>query len=207
MTGSRRRIGARHQGGTVVDARRTATRTAGLGDWRDYFIGGLLSFILAIILLAWPNATIKVLLLLLGILAIVSGLAALVVGLTGKTEESRRSATIARGVIGLILGVLILVTPSFALTVGLILVGVGSLALGIIDLSKGLRLHQSGRGALLVSGVAWSILGVLLLISAAVQKAAWFIVLLGVVLLIAGICRMLASLVVRRVGRLPARSA
>jgi uncharacterized membrane protein HdeD (DUF308 family) len=191
----------------VVEETRARSGATTLGDWHDFLIGGLVTLIMAIVLLVWPHATVKVLLLLLGILAIVSGLAALVVGLTGKGDDKKRTWTIARGVISLILGIVVLARPGFALSVALILIGVWALVIGVLDINRGMRMRESGRGAIMVSGAVWSLLGVLLLISAAVQKATWFIVLLGVVLLIAGICRILAALVVRRVERHAGRPA
>lgn len=191
----------------MVEETRARSGATTLGDWHDVLIGGLVTLIMAIVLLAWPHHTVKVLLLLLGILAIISGLAALIVGLAGKAEEGRRSATIARGVVSLIFGVIVIARPGFALTVALILIGVWALVIGVLDINRGVRLHQSGSGTIVVSGAVWSLLGVLLLISAAVQKATWFVILLGVVLLLAGICRILAALVLRRVERHRSRPA
>jgi len=190
----------------VVDNRRAGSEIAALGDWRDYLIGGLLTFILAIVLLAWPDASVRVLLLLLGILAIVSGLAALVVAFAGRIDERRRTGTIARGAVSLILGIIVIARPGFALTVALILIGVWAIAIGIIDLNRGIRFHHSGRGAIMVAGTVWVLLGILLLVSAAAQSVTWFVILLGVFLLIAGISRMLAALVVRRVERTYSRT-
>jgi len=185
----------------VVDETRARSGVSTLGDWHDYLIGGLVTLIMAIVLLVWPNHTVKVLLLLLGILAIVSGLAALVVGIAGKTGERRRSATIARGVVSLVFGVIVIAKPGFALTVGLVLIGIWALVIGALDINRGIRLRESGRGAIVVAGALWALLGVLLLVSAAVQKATWFVILIGVILLVAGISRILAALVVRRIER------
>jgi len=57
-----------------------------------------------------------------------------------------------------------------------------------------------------VAGTVWVLLGILLLVSAAAQSVTWFVILLGVFLLIAGISRMLAALVVRRVERTYSRT-
>jgi len=96
-------------------------------------IAGLLFIVIGVILIRHLHLTRALIGLIIGLTWIVQGLTALIGGIAGGVREGR-GWWIAFGVISLIAGIVVTVTPTDSLTVLAVLVGIWSIIMGIFEI-------------------------------------------------------------------------
>ena len=147
-------------------------------NWGLVALRGILALILAVAAFLAPQPTVATLGLLVGIYALIDGLAAIAAALRRRAGASR-FPLLLEGIAGVVLGVLILVLPGAGTIALVTLVAAWSILTGIFELLLALRLRQELPGELLtlLGGLASLALGVLLLVSpgAGVTAVAWLI--------------------------------
>jgi uncharacterized membrane protein HdeD (DUF308 family) len=117
-----------------------------------------------VLLLAWPASTVKVLAYLVGILFLIDGIIETVFAIVLITRKEKMGITLARGLIGLLIGILLLAKTGIALTLVVVLLAIWAIASGFIEFITAMELPpKSGRGLLFADGVLSVILGILLL--------------------------------------------
>lgn len=181
----------------------------------------LLFLVFGIILVAWPNSTLKVLYAVFGIFAIGYGISVLY-GVffarpkkTGepKKKEGKSAAEGAKerpdwlmvpiALVAIIAGVMALAWPNATSTVVLVILGIWAIGSGVIELAAGLRLPKgfSGKILIIMTGLISIGFGVYLLVGpekkGATEVAQSVIILIGIFGIIKGALLVIYSFTLR----------
>jgi uncharacterized membrane protein HdeD (DUF308 family) len=109
-------------------------------------IAGLLFIVIGVVLIRHLHLTRSLIGLLIGITWIVQGLTALIGGISGGVREGR-AWWIIFGVVSLIAGIVVAVTPASSLNVLAVLLGIWFVIMGIFEIIGGLLLRRALREA------------------------------------------------------------
>lgn len=156
--------------------------------WGWLMAYGVISIIIGVLALIQPLATGLAVGLLLSFLLIISGVTALIAGISGNGWRNRW-LDIGLGLVSLVLGIVILFNP-FAGAVSLVwLIGCWLLAIGVLEIIAAFR-TSSHRGWLIFLGIVDIILGAIVALSGPVFALAFLAVAVGVSLILrgAGLC-------------------
>ena len=135
-----------------------ATRVEPMGrTWRRLMIAGVLDVVIGVLALAWPAITVLALALLLGIVLLISGIAAL-----AFVRVSAWSAVV--GVVSIIAALICFVHPGAGVFAILFGAALWFLFTGFADLAIAMS-ARSGRGYWWVLGVLSVIAGIVMLVS------------------------------------------
>jgi uncharacterized membrane protein HdeD (DUF308 family) len=135
--------------------------------WGLVLTYGLVTIGLGLVLVLWPEQTLKVLAILIGIQLIITGVFRLVLAVASRhVDGSTRAIAGMFGALALVLGLLCLRSPlQTVLVIGMIL-GVWWLAAGVTDIVGALRSHESHRrGWDIALGVLSALAGGFLLVN------------------------------------------
>ena len=146
--------------------------------WIAFVVVGLLITAGGILAIVYPDVTLLVISLILGIELLVFGAVDLVEAFLEDKDLTTRFLEIVLGLLGVIAGVVVLRKPGESLTVIVIVLGLYLLLAGIIQLIRGFAV-AGPRGPVMIAGAAMAILGIVLL--------AWPNIGLGTVAILAGI--------------------
>jgi uncharacterized membrane protein HdeD (DUF308 family) len=114
--------------------------------WGLVLTYGLLTIGLGLVLVLWPDETLKVLAVLIGIQFIVTGVFRLILAVASKSlDGGARTVTGLFGALALVLGLLCLRSPLQTVLVITMILGVWWLASGLIDIVGALRSRESHR--------------------------------------------------------------
>jgi uncharacterized membrane protein HdeD (DUF308 family) len=196
---------------TMTEQRAAAPRfgAAGpMGDLVDHWgllLGyGLLTMGLGLVLALWPDETVAVFAVLIGIQLIITGIFRLVLAVASASlDAGARTLVGLFGVIALVIGLLCLRSPlQTVLVVGMIL-GIWWLAAGLIDVIGALRAPGTERrGWDLAMGTVTALVGLFLLVDPEVSLGL-LVVVACVWLFSYGFLAIVAALMLRREGRQP----
>jgi len=109
-------------------------------------IAGLLFIVIGVILIRHLHLTRAIIGLIIGITWIIQGLTALIGGISGGVREGR-GWWIAFGVISLVAGIVVTVTPASSLDVLAVLLGIWFIIMGIFEVIGGFMLRHALRVA------------------------------------------------------------
>jgi uncharacterized membrane protein HdeD (DUF308 family) len=166
--------------------------------WWSYLLRGLLAIAFGIILLAWPGATVLVLLVVFGIFAVIDGIVDVILAIALASDKQQWGWTLVKGVVGLLIGIVILTRPDVALTVVVVLIAIWAILSGFIELAAAFDMPpDSGRGFVGLFGAISVIVGVLLL-AVPFTTVFVFIVIVGIYAIVAGIIGFILSFVMRK---------
>lgn len=146
--------------------------------WIAFVATGVLIAAGGILAIAYPDVTLLVISLILGIELLVFGAVDFVEAFLEEKDLTTRFLEIVLGLIGVIAGVVVLRKPGESLTVIVIVVGLYLLLAGIVQLIRAFTLAV-GRGPVAFAGLAMAAVGIVLL--------AWPNIGLGTVAILAGI--------------------
>jgi uncharacterized membrane protein HdeD (DUF308 family) len=114
--------------------------------WGLLLLRGVLDLVMGALLLFWPDITITVLVWLFGLDLIVTGIIGLFVQ-RQIPKDMGRSPLIARSVVSILFGIVVVVWPSTTLTVLVWLIGLQLLLLGALLLFSGYQLTKASHEA------------------------------------------------------------
>jgi uncharacterized membrane protein HdeD (DUF308 family) len=135
-----------------------------LKNYRNMFLfRGLAAIAFGIIALVWPKLTLLVLVLLFGIFAIISGIAAVAAALQNR-EEHGWGVLLFEGILWILVGVVALVWPGITALAFLYLLAAWAIITGILEIIAPLSFPMSGgRGVLLVlAGLVSIVFGIVI---------------------------------------------
>jgi uncharacterized membrane protein HdeD (DUF308 family) len=137
----------------------------GLRPWQALFAAGAVTFILGLIVLIWPGATLLVLALLFGCYLVLSGVLSLIEGLSERAADgAMRIAYIVLGVLGVVLGLFCLRRIDVTVVLLAFLLSAFWIMRGVVDLAAASSSREvSGRGLRAFTGTISLIAGVLVL--------------------------------------------
>lgn len=157
-----------------------------LRNWWSYLLRGIVSLIFAILLLAWPGATLKTIMVIIGIFLLIDGVINLIRSIVLAARKERWGWTLIWGVAGLLIGIIIITHMKFTLEFVAILAGIWVLIMGVAEIAFAFDMPpESGRGILAVIGIISIAFGIVI-IAAPFDTVYALSVVLGIYLLVVG---------------------
>jgi uncharacterized membrane protein HdeD (DUF308 family) len=101
---------------------------------------GLLAIVAGIVLIAWPNASVKTVAVVVGVSFLVWGIAVAIAALVDRSEGSGVIASF--GALLAVVGVIFIVWPGPTVTILMVLVGASAILFGISTIAQGLALRK-----------------------------------------------------------------
>lgn len=153
--------------------------------WQAVVLAALVTFVLGIILVAWPHATVVVVAVLIGAALLVTGIMRLVQGLTAHEESGAlRAGYVIIGILAALAGLYCLRHISVAVTLLAFIVGLFWAVNGIVDIMVAATAKADrGRGVTAVAGLLSLAAGLVVMFWPAIS-----LTLLGVIIGIWLIC-------------------
>ena len=177
------------QNSATTDLRRVARTTATLT-----IVSGVSALIFGILVLIWPKTTLLIVAVLFGLQLLISGIVRIVNGILDKSIEGwQRGLSITFGVLIVLAGILCLRNPALSLLTIIVIVAIGWLVDGIMNIVLGVQNPPSERLGRILMGVVFLLGAIVLLVfptTALITFAllgGWILIIFGVVMLIAGI--------------------
>lgn len=170
--------------------------------WGILLSSGILTGALGAVIIAWPEKTVAVAGVLLGISLLISGVFAVVASFTqpDRTTGSRVLMAIS-GVISLALGLIAFQGITQAVSILVIVVGIGWLTRGVIELVAGIQAAGvPGRGIVITTGAVGIAGGVAIMVwpSITLTVLCWIV---GLTLLLVALIQIVGSLLLRSAGK------
>lgn len=170
--------------------------------WGILLTSGILTGALGAVIIAWPEKTVAVAGVLLGISLLISGVFGVVASFTqpDQTTSSRVLVAIS-GVISLALGLIAFQGITQAVAILVIVVGIGWLMRGVIELVAGIAAQGvPGRGVVITSGAIGIAGGVAIMVwpSITLTVLCWIV---GLTLLLVALIQIVGSLLLRSAGK------
>lgn len=135
-----------------------------MNPW-SLIVRGLLAFLVGLVFIIWPGATLLLVLILFPFLVVVDGIFAIVIGVK-STQRSGLHYLIPIGVLEIVIGILILFWPSITVVAFAFIMGLWALVVGICEIIVSLADKEMKKGArlpFLLVGIITIILGILIL--------------------------------------------
>jgi uncharacterized membrane protein HdeD (DUF308 family) len=177
--------------------------------WWLMLLRGILLAILGVYALARPGMTLVTFTQVLGVFVLLDGIFAVVAGALGWAES--RGWTIARGVLGILVGLFVFAHPvivgAIAATIVLLIVAIQAIVVGVLDIVVAIREREriEGEGWLMLGGALSIIFGAILL-TAPFASSLILIRVLGAFAIVFGIEMIVGSFRVRKFGKALAAS-
>jgi uncharacterized membrane protein HdeD (DUF308 family) len=142
------------EGDVVSDEVRELTRL-----WWLLLLGGIVSLVIGVMLLVWPNETLEVIAILLGIELLLIG--ALQIGLAFGEPQGARTGPLLRGAFAGIAGLIVIRHPGGSLLVIALAIGIYLVLSGVMKLVSAFE-ASAGRGWLLLGALVDLVIGVVI---------------------------------------------
>jgi uncharacterized membrane protein HdeD (DUF308 family) len=136
-------IGASLIIGGVVEAVFVGGRDA--PGWVGWLSGGLL-VLAGIMVLAWPDITVWVLVVVAGLMLLVAGASRTLVALYRRNRRPDWPLDLSLGMFSLVLGIVVLAWPEATMVVVAVIVGIRAIAIGALTIGAGWQLHRLATG-------------------------------------------------------------
>ena len=116
------------------------------GGSRSWSIGsGIINIMMGVILLAWPEPTLRVIAAVIGIWLLVAGIVLVAGGAANHSSDSLWWVTLGAGVISIILGIWALRRPGLTLTIIIVLVGIWAILMGTLEIVAAFEVKRLPR--------------------------------------------------------------
>ncbi len=167
-------------------------------SWWSYVLRGVLALIFGILFIAYPGATLRTFVILLGIFLIIDGVVNLIRSLIFIFRKEPWGWTLVWGIVGLLLGLILVNHTDFTLGFVAILMGIWVVIMGVAELAMAFDMPpESGRGVIAVLGVISLGFGIAILAWTAETVYA-LMVLFGIYLLVAAFMDFIIGIYVGR---------
>ena len=163
--------------------------------WWAFALSGVVSIVIGILVLAYPDISLKLLGVFLGIDLLIGGVALIVRGAGGLSPEGAGQGSLLLGILGLIAGVIVIRNPGETVALIAIAFAIFLVAVGAVALSHGL-IYRTNRGFNLVKGLVLAGSGTLIL-SLPSLSLHTLAILVGVTLCVRGLVNFAEALVLR----------
>ena len=171
--------------------------------WSLILLRGVSLVILGIILLAFPMATLSVMLIVMGAWWLIDGIITIVKSIKGRKQQQAWGWGIFTGILGAIAGIIVLSNPALSaiLTTSFLVwfLGVSALIYGISGIVTGIRLRKKIKGewSMILGGI-FSILFGIILMSSPFVSALTIITIMGIVAIVGGITIVVVAFSVKK---------
>ena len=165
--------------------------------WPAVFFGGLFSLILGVVVIAWPDRTLLVLVVLIGIQLILVGLLRLVFSVADGSAQGG-GLVVRGGLLGVVAGLFVVREPSRTLEILVTVVGLYWLLTGLVDVFGSMREgDRTYAMASMAGGVITAIGGAIVLFWPGVTLQVLAII-VGLTMIISGLVQVGLSLQMRK---------
>lgn len=167
-------------------------------SWWSYVLRGVLALIFGILFIAYPGATLRTFVILLGIFLIIDGVVNLIRSLIFIFRKEPWGWTLVWGIVGLLLGLILVNHTDFTLGFVAIIMGIWVVIMGVAEIAMAFDMPpESGRGIIAVLGVISLGFGIAILAWTAETVYA-LMVLFGIYLLVAAVMDFIIGIYVGR---------
>lgn len=155
-------------------------------SWWSYLVKGILAIALGVLLLCWPDATVRVFILIIGIYALIEGVIDFILAIIVAGKEEPFGMILTKSLVSLLIGGVIVSRPGVALTVVMVIVALWLIISGFLQLIMAFEMPPlSGRSLVGVNGALSLIIGILILVIP--FETVWaLIILIAIVFIISG---------------------
>lgn len=167
-------------------------------NWKLTLVRALISLIFGIIILVWPEATTKVIILLFGLYVLISGMVHVAEAGVSIYRKERWGRSMVLGLLGFLIGIVVLSRPGLALGALVFLIGVFLVVYGFMELYAAFELEASTGLRVLygISGLVGIGVGVIFILN--LELGAWTVILLiGIYSLFVGILGVILAFMMR----------
>jgi len=198
---------ATYDSGPPVRARHAAPET-GTGStqradnsWIIMLVGAAVTFVLGLIIVVWPHATLSVIAVLVGIQLLVLGIIGLIAGFTSDAGGAVRTVDVVLGLLGILVGLYLIRHLTVTVTLMAILLGLYWVMRGIVDLIVAVLAGPvPGRWVKAVIGVISLAAGLIVLFKPN-ESLKFLVVVLGIYLMLYGLALAFWAFQARRFAR------
>ena len=163
--------------------------------WWVLALRGVLALVFGVLALVWPQATVRVLVILFGIYAALDGLLALLSALANRPRRGGWWLLLVEAVAGIGAGAVAFVWPQVTALALLYLIAGWAIFTGVVELLAAIRLRREleGEWALVLAGVVSMALGLLLALrpGSGLVAVVWFVggyaIVFGLLLILLGL--------------------
>lgn len=166
-------------------------------DW-GLVLSGIILIAFALVIMAWPGATLVTIAIMTGVLLLLSGIADVVFYARFRNAMERPGWVIVNAVLDILLGGMFLLHPIITASILPWLAGIFVIAYGIIAIASSFAFRPMGSlwVIMLLNGIVSVLIGVLLM-----GSPAYFVIFIGVYLLMRGIVMCISGVSApRRIG-------
>lgn len=128
---------------------------SGKSSWIWRLLGGLILVILGIAILVYPDVTLEIVILIVGIFLIIQGILELIFGFSADAKGAKW-LFVLKGLLSLILGIIILVYPNETITIFVYLVAAWAIIWGILELVATFMVPAEVRRSVYGAGGKWA---------------------------------------------------
>lgn len=172
------------------------------GSWPILALRGILAVVFGVLAFVWPELSLRLLVYLFGVYALVDGLVSVVHVLTGQLQRRDWWLPLLRGLANVAVGVAVFVWPQLTAVLLLVFIAIRAVILGALDIVSAIRWREEavGLGWLVLGGVVSMAFGLFVLLrpGAGALALLWLVALYAVVV---GMVQIVLAFVVRRRGR------
>lgn len=162
--------------------------------WWSFLLRGILAILFGIIALAWPGATVFVLIILFGVYALVEGLFATGYSIGQASRGEKFFALLLLGLLGILIGIVTLARPGITSVALLVVIAIWFLLRGFLGLISAFEMTGSTgyRAFIGIVGALGIIVGIILLaapisgIFAIILVIAIYSIVIGIMLAVLG---------------------
>ncbi|MFH0757198.1 MAG: DUF308 domain-containing protein [Bacteroidota bacterium] len=160
----------------------------GKKNWWFLVINGLIAILFGFFLLFFDTDLIKFLMIYIGIGGAVVGAILLIAAIRNIKKDKHAGMLLFESILTLVIGLILVLFPSFSLKFFLIIIGVWAVILGIVQLAILINIKEklASKNILLFNGILTMVLGVMLFFDP-VTTAGFLLKILGVFAIIFGI--------------------
>jgi uncharacterized membrane protein HdeD (DUF308 family) len=170
-------------------------------SWWSYIVRGVLALIFGILFIAYPDATLKTFITILGIFFVIDGVVNIIRSIVFIVRKEPWGWTLVWGFVGLLIGAVLINHTEFTLGFVAILAGIWVVIMGIAEIAISIDMPpNSGRGFLAVFGIISLGFGIVLLAWTAETVYA-LMVIIGIYLLAVALLDFIISIYALRFQR------
>ena len=138
-------------------------KTIGKGAW-IITLKGILAIIFGLVALFYPGITLAVLTQVFGFMLLIAGVIFIVGAIFHTKHNPSWSSWLLEGIIDLIIGLIVIVFPIFAIGAFMLIIGIWALLMGLWKIYQAFKFN-SQKGILLFGGIISLIFGILVIIN------------------------------------------
>jgi len=168
-------------------------------SWPSNLLKGLLALILGVLILINPSNALLALAFYFGIFAIIGGAIVLFYAYKSRGRGAYSTIRFLEGILDILIGLAIVSYPELSVQLFIVLFGIWSIFIGIIQLSaySGFRSMNFNASLILVSGILSLLVGILLLLNP-FESARVIAVIIGIYAVLYGLFSMVTAFKVSR---------